>query len=193
MKFTERVGFSDGLTNPYFNNKDYVGSTGGYAYCKENGKTYQCVNYVIGRQTEISEQKICYYGSQTPCKKPLFNRKGYGNAKEWWDSCLWEKSLDNVQLGDIVVYGSSWGGGFGHVRVVEKIQDNYMYLSGGNEDGKGSVKFNIKVPITKGGGSNAKGLMGYIHNPYLNKVDYEAKYKELLADMGKIKSIVSKY
>ena len=41
--------------------------------------------------------------------------------------------------------GANLGGGYGHVRVVEKIDDNYFYCSGGNEDGKGllnSIKYN---------------------------------------------------
>ena len=74
-------------------------------------------------------------------------------------------------------YGCSWGGGYGHVRIIEAIDDNYFYCSGGNEDGNGLIKYNIK--ISKQNGGSANGLMGYIHNPFLTELEPPTSNKDI--------------
>ena len=194
--FVRRIGNADFNTNPYYNDRQYVGSGG---YYKGNTK-YQCVNYCIGRTCELAETRATYFGSDSKPSKTMFIRKGYGNAKEWWNETLWDKTTNpnDVRLGDVVVYGTNWGNGYGHCRIVEAIENDYFICSGGNEDGKGTCKFNIKINKEVGGGSNGKGLMGYIHNPHLtfNKeekptsVDYEKLYKELRKKVDNFKESV---
>lgn len=179
-KFTRRQGGADLKTNSYYNDPKYCGI---YPFATS---FVQCALWAICRSGEIAEVPITAYNgisNRTDILKPIFKRNGYGNAKEWWGDTLWEKTTkaDEVRPGDIVCYGSSWGGGYGHVRIVEKIDDNYFYCSGGNEDGKGSlnsIKYNIKIAKLNGG--SLTGLMGYIHNPFIttNEVD-EVNYKEL--------------
>ena len=176
-QFTRRVGGADLKSNIYYNEPIYCGK-----YPFATTKLIQCALWAICRTGEISEQPITAYNgisNRTDILKPIFSRNGYGNAKEWWNDTLWEKTTkaDEVKLGDIVCYGSAWGGGYGHVRIIEAIDDNYFYCSGGNEDGNGLIKYNIKIAKQNGGSAN--GLMGYIHNPFLSDLNHPTSDKDI--------------
>ena len=196
-KFTRRQGGADLKTNSYYNDPKYCGI---YPFATSY---IDCVLWAICRSGEIAEVPVTAYTSSNISKrkdimKPIFTRNGYGHAKEWWNDTIWDKTIkaDEVKLGDIVCYGSSWGGGYGHVRIVEKIDDNYFYCSGGNEDGKGllnSIKYNIRIAKQNGGSST--GLMGYIHNPFItyevDKVDYRELYEKEKIENERLKNTLS--
>lgn len=196
VDFVERKFIGNIPTNKYYNDQTMVGKTGGYQI---KGGKLECVNYAMGRTCEIAERKCVYYKKLNEtiadCDNPIFDG-GYENAKHWFANSKWPKTTNpnEVRCGDIVCYGSSWGNGYGHVRIVERIEGNYMFLSGGNEDGKGQIRFGIKCPISVGGGENATGLQGYIHNIHINvpkeEIDYKALYLEAKAKLEKIKGIL---
>lgn len=195
-KFSGRVGGGDLLTNPYYNDIKWC-CTRGY---KKLRTSFQCTDWVFLRSQEIAECRITYLWRQGEkadiCTNPIFANGGYPEARCWYGNSVWPKSVDNPRVGDIVCYGSSWGRGHGHVRIIERIEGNYMYLSGGNENYKGGAKFGIKVPITIGGGANATGLQGYIHNPFITiekpteEIDYKSLYFGLKAKYDQIKKIL---
>lgn len=151
---------SDMLSTTFFNAPNYVGKTGYYA----GNTNYQCVSYAIGRQCEISQRTVTYYSgisTKSQIEKPMFNRSGYGNAKNWWTDTLWQKGSE-AKVGAVMVYGSNYGGGYGHVRVVEKIENGKIFYSAGNESGKMAFKW-INIPKV-----SANNFLGYIYNPYLD-------------------------
>lgn len=198
-EFVRRVGGGDLNTNDYYNLPTYVGAGGYY----KNNNNYECVNYAIARSCELAEEKITYYDrnglneKRDYCRIP-FNksRSGYGHAKQWWNDTAWDKTTNpnQARLGDIIVYGSGWGNGYGHVRIIEAIEKDYFICSGGNEGINGEViktKFDIKVNKQEGSGDSLKGLVGYIHNPFLSEVtDYKSKYEDLKLKLDEIRSIV---
>lgn len=198
-KFVRRTILGDIPRNDYYNLPTFVGSGGYY----NGNNNYQCVNYAVGRGSEIAEAKIVYFPSQgdtkESCVYPAFKRVGYGNAAEMWNDTLWRKTIyaDEVKRGDWVIYGSGWGYGCGHIRVVEDIEDNCFVCSGGNEDGNHSCKFNIRINKLNGGGDGATGLVGYIHNPYITdeevpkEPDYKALYLEAKAKLDMIQEVLN--
>lgn len=157
--------------SPYYNEAIFVG-TGGYY---KGNKSYQCVNYAMGRTCELAEQPVTWYEKGNISKKsdidnPMFNRSGYGDAVSWWSETLWEKG-STPRLGAVMVYGSSYGGGRGHVRVVEKIENGKIFYSAANESQKMAFKW-ISIPeIT------STGFLGYIYNPYVKENDMLVKFK----------------
>ena len=66
--------------------------------------------------------------------------------------------------------------------IIEAIEKDYFICSGGNEISNGVTvrsKFDIKVKKTEGSGDALSGLVGYIHNPFLDegkKFDYKEAY-----------------
>lgn len=153
-------------TSPFYNEGRYVGKTGYFNGRYKNG--YQCVNYAVARSCELSNGAVCYYDSlgakpsETVNQKPLFKRSGYGNACTWLDDTLWEKGTI-PKVGAIMVYGADWGGGYGHVRIVEAIGNGVLTISGANESNDMAFK-QIAIPsISK------KGFMGYIYNPNIQE------------------------
>lgn len=170
------------LTDTFFNEAKYVGKGG---YYKGNAN-YQCVNYAIGRSCEIAGKPVCYYSgisTKAQIDKPMMNRSGYGNAVNWWNDTLWSKGSD-PRLGAIMVYGKNYGGGYGHVRIVEKIEDGRIFYSGGNESRR--MAFNwIDIPKV-----SANNFLGYIYNPYA-ETEYEAIIGDLRAEMEKYKQLVA--
>lgn len=156
---------TDMLTSVYYNEAKFVGIGGYY----KGNKNYQCVNYAMGRTCELSKRPVTWYekgniSKKSDIDKPMFNRSGYGNAISWWSETLWEKG-STPRLGAVMVYGSAYGNGNGHVRVVEKIEGNKLFISGGNESGKMAFKW-IDIPkIT------STGFLGYIYNPYIEEED----------------------
>ena len=188
-EFTRRAGSADFNTNPYYNDPKYCG-----IYPFKSMKVIQCALYAICRTGEIAETPVTAYkniSKRADILKPIFTRNGYGDAIEWWNDTLWEKTTSHkeAKLGDIIVYGSGWGGWntaanryYGHVRVIEAMDDNYFYCSGGNES-NGKCAFNIKVPRKDGSGDKLSGLVGFIHNPFITPVvakdETTPNYKEL--------------
>lgn len=186
-KYIERIGGADLSSNPYYQNVKWIGNPAN----RYGTSYYQCTYWGYQRTQEIAEIRCTYLTgvgeTRDICPKPMFKGSGFANAKDWYKNAIWDKTTkaSEVRVGDIVCYGSSWGGGAGHVRIVERIEGNYMILSGANENYKGGVKFGIRVPITEGGGENASGLQGYIHNPFITfdekpqEDSYKAKYEAL--------------
>lgn len=195
-KFIRRIGGADLNTNPYYNERKNVGTTGYY----NNNPYYQCVNGCVARQSEIAERNMLNLkaSGNLPAinvKEPMFKRKGYGNAIEWWKDINWEKTTkaSEVRLGDVVMYGENWGWDkvsqkwCGHVRTIEAITDEYFICSGANENGKGNFRFDVKIPKQDGSGDQLKDLIGYAHNPYITneKPIEEVDYKPLYLDLKK--------
>ena len=148
-------------TSPYYNEAKYVGKGGYY----KGNNSYQCVNYGIGRTCELSKQPITYYNgisTKDQIAKPMFNRSGYGDACNWIRDTLWEVG-DVAKVGAIMVYGKGWGGGLGHIRVVEKIEGNKIFYSASNENRQMAFKWIDMPKITN------TGFLGYIYNPFINE------------------------
>ena len=198
-KFVRRTILGNIPTNEYYNKNIYCGK---YPY--NTPYIRDCTLYAITRSAEIAEEQITAYdkySNRSDVRMPMFTRNGYGDAIEWWNDTLWNKTIKHseAKLGDIIVYGTGWGYSasknkyYGHVRVIEAMDDNYFYCSGGNEDNKGTYKFNIKVPRSDGSGDALSGLVGFIHNPYITdteEVDYKALYEAEHEKVLKIKEIV---
>lgn len=177
VKFVRRYILGNVPNNPYFNEKTFVGFDGYY----KNNPYYQCANWYAGRTCEIAERKCFWYKfkehderleneSPSDCEIPAFLvRSGYPTSCEIYKLTNWPKTTkqSEARLGDAVCYGTDWGKGYGHVRIIEAMDDKFFYCSGGNEDCKGTVKFDIKIKREDGGGECATGLMGFVHNPFL--------------------------
>lgn len=151
--------------NDFYNEAVFVGKGGYY----KGNTNYQCVNYAIGRSTELSNKAITYYSGiskKEDIEKPLMNRSGYGNAIDWLNDTLWEKGTE-PKLGAIMVYGSNYGSGLGHVRIVEKIEGNKLFISGANENKSMAFKW-INIPSI-----TSNGFLGYIYNPYVKEESME--------------------
>lgn len=156
---------TDMLTSAYYNEAKFVGKGGYY----KGNKNYQCVNYAMGRTCELAKVPVTWYegiSTRDQIDRPMFNadRSGYGHAITWWDRTIWEKG-SIPKIGSVMVYGSSYGSGCGHVRVVEKIENNKLFISGGNESGKMAFKW-IDIPKV-----TSTGFLGYIYNPYVEEED----------------------
>lgn len=170
-------------TSDYYNDKKYCGSGGYFNGRYKNG--YQCVNYAISRTCEIAKKAVCYYNgisTKSDIEKPMFNRYGYGNAVEWLKDTLWEKGSE-PKVGAIMVYGKSYGNGYGHVRVVEEIKDNKIVYSAGNESNLMAFK-TIDIPTI-----TTTGFLGYIYNPHVTEFNVQSVSRdttknqvEILAD-----------
>lgn len=172
---------TDMLTDPYFNEAIYVGRGGFY---KGNGN-YQCVNYAIGRSCEIAQKPICYFSgitTKSQIEKPMMNRSGYGNAINWWNDTLWQKGSE-PRLGAVMVYGSSYGGGYGHVRVVEQIENGRIFYSGANESRRLAFKW-IDMPTV-----SQSGFLGYIYNPF-TETDSEAIISQLRTELQQAEELL---
>lgn len=169
---------SDMLTDPFFNEARYVGRGG---YYKGNAN-YQCVNYAIGRSCEIAGKPVCYYSgisTKAQIEKPMMNRSGYGNANSWMNDTLWQKG-NTPKIGAVMVYGSGYGGGYGHVRVVEKIEDGKIFYSGANESRRLAFKWIDPPTVTQ------NGFLGYIYNPYIED------YDQLVSENATLKAELSR-
>lgn len=167
---TSTINPTDMLTSAFYNEQKYVGKGGYY----KGNKNYQCVNFAIGRTCEIAGVPVCYYSgisTKEQIEKPLMNRSGYGNAVSWLKDTLWEKGTE-ARVGAIMVYGSDYGNGYGHVRIVEKIEGNKLFISGANENKKMAFKWIDKPQITP------TGFMGYIYNPFVKDDEQFIKIKK---------------
>lgn len=76
---------------------------------------------------------------------------GYGvpGAKDLWNvpTDLFTKIPDSPSLvpqaGDVLIYGSTWGGGYGHVEMVSNVDSNGCTVVGNNLNG------NPRLPVQK--------------------------------------------
>lgn len=160
---------TDMLTSAFYNEAIYCGKTGFY----KGNDNYQCTNMAISRTCEIAGKPVTWYkgiSEASSIDKPMFNRSGYGHAKNWIDDTLWETG-SSARIGAVMVYGSSYGNGKGHVRVVEKIDGNRLFISGGNESGKCAFKWIDAPKVT------ATGFLGYIYNPHVKEEDMLIKFE----------------
>lgn len=173
------------LTDPYYNEARYCGRTGYYA----GNSSYQCVNFAIAESCRLKGAPVTYYSgisTKADITRPMFNRSGYGNAVNWWADTLWPKS-NAPQLGAIMVYGSAYGGGLGHVRVVEKIEGNRIFYAAANEGGKLAFKWIDKPSIS------STGFLGYIINPFIpDTSSLEAKIEQLEASLHQAEELLAR-
>ena len=169
---------TDMLKDPFYNEAKYVGKGG---YYKGNGN-YQCVNYAIGRSCEIAGKAVCYYSgisTKAQIEKPMMNRSGYGNACSWMSDTLWQKGTV-PKVGAVMVYGAGYGGGYGHVRVVEQIEDGRIFYSAANESRRLAFKWIDAPKVTQ------NGFLGYIYNPYVQE------YDQLISENATLKAELSR-
>lgn len=167
-------------TSEYYNLAKYCGKTGYFNGRYKNG--YQCVNYAVARACEIAQKAVCYYSgisTKDQIEKPMFNRYGYGNAVEWLNTTLWEHG-DTPKIGAIMVYGKAYGGGYGHVRVVEDIVDGKIVYSGANESNDIAFK-TISIPTV-----STTGFLGYIYNPYVTEFNVQTVSRDATKDQVEI-------
>lgn len=189
IKRTSITSPSSMYTDDYYNKAKYCGKTGYFNGRYKNG--YQCVNYAVSRSCELAGKPVCYYSgisTKDQIEKPMFNRSGYGNAVTWLTDTLWETGTE-PKVGAIMVYGSSYGSGYGHVRVVEAINGNTITYSGANESKLMAFKNLVKPTISK------TGFLGYIYNPYVDTFNVETVERdeaknqvEVLADTLKCRN-----
>lgn len=162
---TSTINPTDMLTSAFYNEAKYVGKGGYY----KGNKNYQCVNFAVAETTRIANKAVCYYSgisTKKQIEKPMFNRSGYGNAVNWLKDTLWEKGT-TPKLGAVMVYGSAYGNGYGHVRIVEKIDGDKLFIAGANENKQMAFKWIDKPQIT------ATSFLGYIYNPYVKEDEVE--------------------
>lgn len=171
-------------TDPYYNEAKYVGRGG---YC--NGNTnYQCVNFAVGETTRLAGRAVCYYSgisTKADITRPMFNRSGYGNAVNWWNDTLWPKGTE-PKPGAIMVYGSNYGGGYGHVRVVEKVEGGKVFYAAANESRRMAFAWINAPKVT------ANGFLGYIYNPFIEETaQLEAKIEQLEASLQQAEELLA--
>ncbi len=167
-------------TSEYYNQAKYCGKTGYFNGRYKAG--YQCVNYAVSRSCEIAGKPVCYYSgisTKDQIEKPMFNRSGYGNAVEWLKDTLWETGTE-PKVGAIMVYGKSYGSGYGHVRVVEGINGDTITYSGANESNDMAFKTLTKPSIS------SNGFMGYIYNPYVKEFNVQTVSRDTTKDQVEV-------
>ena len=167
-------------TSDYYNQAKYCGKTGYFNGRYKNG--YQCVNYAVSRSCEIAQRPCCYYSgisTKEDIEKPMFKRSGYGNAVEWLNDTLWETGTE-PKVGAIMVYGKAYGGGYGHVRVVEAINGNTITYSGANESNLMAFKTLSKPSIS------STGFLGYIYNPFVSEFNIHTVSRDTSKDQVEI-------
>ena len=173
------------LTDPFYNEARYCGRTGYYA----GNSSYQCVNFAIAESCRIKNAPVTYYSgisTKAEIDRPMFNRSGYGNAVNWWTDTLWPKGSE-AKIGAVMVYGKNYGGGLGHVRVVEKIEGNRIFYAAANESGKLAFKWIDKPTVS------ANGFLGYIYNPFVDDTSVlEAKISQLEASLLEAEELLAK-
>lgn len=161
---------TDMNTSEFYNDAKYVGKNCFY----KGNSNYQCTYYANARSSELAGKPITYWsGTSTKeqIEKPLFNRYGFDNAKDWLNQTNWETGTE-AKIGAIMVYGSSWGSGLGHVRIVEAISGNKITYSAGNESKQMAFKTISKPTIS------ANGFLGYIYNPYVTETSQRIEIKK---------------
>jgi hypothetical protein len=85
-----------------------------------------------------------YYYQFVTGEGPYADGYGVAGAKDIWDvpTDFFDKIPDSRTLepnvGDVLIYGSSWGAGFGHVEVCRWSDANGCHVIGENEHGDAS-------------------------------------------------------
>jgi cell division septation protein DedD len=103
-----------------------------------------------------------YYYQFVTGEGPYADGYGVAGAKDIWDvpTDFFDKIPDSRTLepnvGDVLIYGSSWGAGFGHVEVCRWSDANGCHVIGENEHGDASEGV-VEVYRTWG---NMRGLIG---------------------------------
>lgn len=174
--FTPRTS-KDGMSNAnsVYNDIHYVGgmttNQNSNKYNYNNASTYQCTYYAMGRSGEIAGEPVQTFSiAPNPnIKHRLFSRSGFGDAKEWYNDAIWDKSTDKTKpkLGAIICYTKYPNdGGGGHVQIIEKIEGNTLYVSQNQTAYSDNflTAINIDELVTTG----TKVFKGYIYNPYID-------------------------
>lgn len=153
----------------------------GEPYYFPSGAKGQCTWYAYYRVQEIFGEGVF------PCYRDDNKSQGFGDAKNWLRRRRpdWVVTQTCVE-GDIIV----WDGNYGHVAVVEKVNnDGTCLISQYNLDAKkgfSNAIWNVGERL-KGKVANTGNFMGFLHYKY-NKVesDYEQLYLEAKAKLDKI-------
>lgn len=142
-----------------------------------------CTNYAFGRSTEIANKNI---------RNDLMD--SYPNAQDWSSITKWKKGA-TPKLGAIGVWG---GNKYGHVAIVERINDDGILFSQSNYarpiNKQSSNYFETKLykPVV-GAVTSGVGLtfLGYIYNPYVRDLrtskDTSKDQVEVLADLIRVR------
>lgn len=173
MIYAKRLNESGTRTLPCYSSNTWN------AYAETDARMPNCTAYAFGRSSEIYGANIRNF--------VMFNRKGGGNANQWFSTTLWEKGK-KPKVGAI----ACWDGDLGHVAVVEEvINDETIVVSQSNY---GGTYFEVKTynavvgQITKGVGLV---FQGYIYNPNaVSGITERAEGKEqveVIADMLRIR------
>ena len=145
-------------TAPSKTNLFFIKTThGGHNCCiiidsKTGEVTPNCVGYAWGRVYEIVGIK------------PLLSK---GNAQNWYGYKDGYARGSKPRLGAVICWNRN-GNGYGHVAVVEKIEDNKITISQSHYGGK---KFDTKVIAIGKESSYVSGFQGYIY-----ACDFTVKY-----------------
>lgn len=121
-----------------------------------------CTTYVMGRSAEICGHSV----KAGYCDNPMLKRKGYGNAKEFWNDANWERGSE-PKVGAVCVWGSS-GDQHGHVAIVEEIIGESVLVSQSNYGGsffETKTYTCVQGKVTSGVGYE---FQGYLYNPEIN-------------------------
>ena len=109
----------------------------------------------------------------------------YGNAVNWWSDTLWPKGTE-PKPGAIMVYGSNYGGGYGHVRVVEKVESGKVFYAAANESRRMAFAWINAPKVT------TNGFLGYIYNPFVEETaQLEAKIEQLEASLQQAEELLA--
>jgi len=109
-----------------------------------------------------------YYYQFLTGDSPYNDGYGVSGAKDLWNVANTRFTMipDSASLvpqpGDVLIYGSTWGGGFGHVEVCLSSDANGAYLAGENEHNNASEGV-VRVYRTW---AQMKGLIGVMRPNY---------------------------
>ena len=85
-----------------------------------------------------------------------------------------------------MVYGTNYGGGYGHVRVVEKVEGGKIFYAAANESRRMAFAW-INAPTV-----TANGFLGYIYNPFVEETaQLEAKIEQLEASLQQAEELLA--
>lgn len=110
-----------------------------------------------------------WYGAQCVDLFNFYNKgfvgggftSGVAGAKDIWGNPNMNRNYvavgrnQRAQMGDVVVYGSSWGGGYGHVGIVVSDQGGTLKVLNANATSAGSKGLTVISTLSK------NGMLGY--------------------------------
>lgn len=110
-----------------------------------------------------------WYGAQCVDLFNFYNRGfvggnfigGVTGAKDIWGNAAMNKNYvalsgrNRAQMGDVVVFGSSWGGGYGHVGIVVEDRGGSLRVLNANATAQGSRGPTVISTLSK------NGMLGY--------------------------------